>query len=74
VSEIGLDFDFSSDLFLDLALLQLGLVQHFEGADELLGAFSSQVHTTKFAFAEWLADFKHAKVEGFRSGGLIKEN
>lgn len=41
MAEVGLDFDLSSNLLLNLALLQLGFVKDLESTDELLRALSS---------------------------------
>lgn len=67
--EVGLDFDFSSDLLLNFALLEFGFVEDFEGADEACGSLAGEVYAAEFAFAEGFADFEHAQVELFGFGG-----
>ena len=65
MAQVGLDFDFSSELLLNFALLELGLVEDFESAEELLGPFSGKVYSSELAFSQWFADLEHAQVEGF---------
>ena len=64
--EIGLDFDFSPDLPLDFALLELAFVEDFEGADEACSAFASEVDSSEFALSERFADLEHAQMEVLR--------
>lgn len=60
MSQVGLDLDFASDLFLDFAILELVLVENFQGADEAGGSLAGEVDATEFALAEGAADLEHA--------------
>jgi len=52
MAQVGLDLDLTTDLFLyAAAVLELGFVQDFEGADEVGGAFAGEVDTAEFALA-----------------------
>lgn len=63
VGKVGLNLNLSADLFLDLSLLKLDLVQNLERADEATRAFSRKVDSSELALAEGFTDFKHAEVE-----------
>jgi hypothetical protein len=58
VAQVALDLDFPADLLLDARLLQLGFVEDFERADEVVLSLASEVHASEFALAEGLADFE----------------
>lgn len=70
MAEVALDLNLTADLLLDTTLLQLRLVKDLERTDETRGSLLGEVHTTKFALSEGLANFKHAQVERL---GLIVE-
>ena len=73
VGKIRLNLDLSADLFLDLSLLELDLVEYLERADEATRAFPRQVDSSELAFTERLSNLKHAEVELSRRRGLLRD-
>lgn len=63
MTKINVDLDFSADLLLDLPLLQLTLVEDFQGANEACGPLFRKVYSAEFALSKRLADLKHAKMK-----------
>lgn len=71
--EVALDLDLAANLFLHFALLQLRLVQYFEGADEPAAALFGEIYAPELAFTQRLANLEHAEVELFGFRGLLVE-
>jgi hypothetical protein len=66
MAEVGLDFDLAAELLLDFTLLELGLVEDFQGTDKSGGSFFGEVHSPELALSEGFADFEHTQVEFLR--------
>lgn len=70
VREVRLDFYLAADLLFYFPLLELGLVQDLQSADEARGALFSEVDAAEFSLAEGLPDFEHAEMPLLGGGGL----
>lgn len=64
ILQMGLDFDLPPQLVLHALLLDLRLEEDLEGHDEMAFLLPSQVHISKFAFAQRTPDFKVVDREG----------
>lgn len=71
VTKVALDLDLTTNLFLDVVVLQLVLVQDLQAADETARTFTSEVNTAKLSLAERTTDLEHAQVELFWDGRLV---
>jgi hypothetical protein len=60
VSQMTLDLDLSSHLFLHLSLLDLVLVEDFQSANESGGALPCEIDTTELSLTKRLSDLEHA--------------
>ena len=58
VAEMGLDFNFFSELVLDPGFDQLLLVEDLECNNKLRSFLPGQINVTEFAPSDWLADLE----------------
>lgn len=73
MTEVALNFDFTSDLFLHAALLQLRFVQDLERAYETRRALLCQVNPAELSLSQGLSNLKHSEMELLR-GCLVKRH
>lgn len=60
MSQIRLNLNLSPELLLDFSLLQLTLVQDFQGADETVLALLSEIDPPKLALPKRTANLEHS--------------
>ena len=67
-----LNLNLPPELVLEVALLQLGLEQHFQGHNKFGFLLSRQIYITKFALAQWPANLKIFKSPPVRKHEAVR--